>query len=184
MIKEGDFVEVEYQAYVEGKKVDEGKRVLIVGKGLLMKGLDEFLVGKDVGEYELELPPEKAFGERKKELVTIIPVSEFKKHGIEPKAGMVVNIDNFVATIKSVSGGRTIVDFNHPLAGKTIKLKLKVIRVLGEEEKVKFIAEDIAKKEAKVEGNKVIVDVDENTKKYIEEAIKKIIGKEYVVTRG
>jgi peptidylprolyl isomerase len=40
--------------------------------------------------------------------------------------GMQINIDNTIGIVKTVSGGRTLVDFNHPLAGKDLFYKVKI----------------------------------------------------------
>jgi len=51
--------------------------------------------------------------------------------------GMQLNIDGVVGTIKTVSGGRTLVDFNHPLAGKELLYKVKVNKkIIDDKEKL------------------------------------------------
>ena len=41
-----------------------------------------------------------------------------------------MTIDNEVGTIKMVSGGRTLVDFNHPLASKEVSYTIKALRIV------------------------------------------------------
>jgi FKBP-type peptidyl-prolyl cis-trans isomerase 2 len=45
---------------------------------------------------------------------------------------LTVNIDNLLATIRSVSGGRILVDFNHPLAGKEVEYTFKATKKITE----------------------------------------------------
>ena len=53
--------------------------------------------------------------------------------------GLQVNIDGLLGTIKTVSGGRTLVDFNHPLSGKNVLYKIKIGRIV-EDDKEKLLA--------------------------------------------
>ncbi len=133
MIKEGDFVEIEYEGIVkETGEVFErsGKPVIIpVGKGYLPSFLDKKLINLEEGkEYVFEFEPKEAFGERDPNLIKIIPVKEFLKRGINPVPGLIVNVNGILGTVLSVTSGRVIVDFNHPLAGKHIIYKIKVKR--------------------------------------------------------
>jgi len=87
---------------------------------MFLKGVDDFLIGKEIGKYIIELSPEKAFGNRESKLVQMIPMKIFHQHKINPVPGTLFNFDNKVAKILTVSGGRVMVDFNNPLAGKDI----------------------------------------------------------------
>ena len=76
-----------------------------VGKGQILKGLEEELVGKETGkELTIELDPEKAFGKKSMQMLQRVPMSAFKKQGIVPQPGMTVNIDNLMGIVKIVSG--------------------------------------------------------------------------------
>ncbi|MEM1820248.1 MAG: FKBP-type peptidyl-prolyl cis-trans isomerase [Thermofilaceae archaeon] len=127
-----------------------GPRLVVLGSGELPSGLEELLV--DVGEgeeREIELPPEKAFGRRDPEKVRVIPAREFSARGIIPRAGMEVEVRGERGTVISVGSGRVIVDFNHPLAGRELVFKVKVVKVLkGAEEK----AEALFKKYVTIDG--------------------------------
>ncbi len=104
---------------------------VIVGKGDLIKGLEEELEKMNSGEEKtVSIPPEKAFGERKRELVVIVPLREFKARKILPFPGLVVEINSRYGKVQTVSGGRVRVDFNLDLAGKTVEYKLKVVKEL------------------------------------------------------
>ena len=112
---------------------------VILGEDSLLPGLAEALEEMSEGEErEIELPPEKAFGERKKELVVLIPLKEFKKRGITPVPGLIIEADGRKGRVVSVSGGRVQVDFNPELAGRTVVYKVKVLAELKE---VKEVAE-------------------------------------------
>lgn len=154
MIKKKDFVELEYTGkisendivfdttdeklakekglYQEG--VNYGSIVVCVGEGHVLKGLDKDLEGKEVGKsYEVSLGPEDAFGKKDAKLLKIVPSNVFKKNNINAVPGLQVNMDGVIGTIKTVNGGRTVVDFNHPFSGKEISYSYTVKRVLDDD---------------------------------------------------
>ncbi len=149
-IKKHDFVEVEYtgrfkdtkevfdttsvkiakEAQIFSEKGEYAPVIICIGEHHILRGIDEFLEGKELGSYTLELPPEKAFGKKKMELIKMIPTNKFTEQDIKPIPNLRLNIDGQVGLVKSVSGGRTVVDFNHPLAGRDVVYDLKVIKLV------------------------------------------------------
>lgn len=180
-IEKGDLVKFEYSAYMKssGQVVDTtdeeeakkagiydpkktyGPAVVTVGENQVLKGVDEMLIGMDENETkEFDVEPEKGFGPRNEDLVRIIPLKQFKHAGINPVPGQVVNIDNTHAVIRAVNSGRVVTDFNHPLAGITLKYKVKVLKdAKTEEDKVKLVFDkykvkcDVKVADGKVEVN-------------------------------
>jgi len=158
---EKDFVLVEYTATVKetGSVVDttsaevakannifdEDKQyepiLVVIGEGRVVKGLEEAIREMNEGEErEVEIPPEKAYGERDPSKLRRIPLREFRKGEIEPIPGRIVEINGVPAVIRDVSGGRVLVDFNHPLAGKVLIYKVKVTKHLKtDEEKIRAL---------------------------------------------
>jgi FKBP-type peptidyl-prolyl cis-trans isomerase 2 len=57
----------------------------------------------------------------------------FKSQDIMPYPGLEVNIDNQFGIVKTVSGGRVIVDFNHPLSGKDLHYEVEVKRFITDD---------------------------------------------------
>ncbi|HLC36206.1 MAG TPA: peptidylprolyl isomerase [archaeon] len=148
---------------------------VIVGHGDIIKGLDEALFSMNKGEEkEVELIPEKAFGQRKPELIRLVPLNEFKKRSLNPVKGMPVNVNDSIGRIQSVSGGRVRVDFNNELAGKTIQFKVKIESVIeNKEEKIKILLEKyfpfIGKEfKFKIEGDSLKVELKEKYSKVLE----------------
>lgn len=111
---------------------------VVVGKGELIKGLDEQLTGMNVGEEKaIIIEPKNAFGERNPELVRVVPLAEFHKRKVQPFAGLIVDVNGYRGKVQSVSGGRVRVDFNPELAGRNIEYKVKIEKKLdGAEEKL------------------------------------------------
>ncbi|MGZ4935859.1 MAG: FKBP-type peptidyl-prolyl cis-trans isomerase [Halobacteriota archaeon] len=146
-VKRGDFVRLSYTGRLESGDVfdttdaDVAKEngifaegvtyasiTIIAGENMVVKGLDEDLMGKKSGyQGTVTVPPDKAFGERVPELVEVVPTRRFEKR---PMPGMRVSLDNRTGTVESVVGGRARVDFNSPYAGKTVSYEYKIDKVL------------------------------------------------------
>ncbi len=162
-VKEGDFIRLEYTGKVQetgnvfdttdenvaeeaGIKLDNktyGAIPIVVGGGHVLKGLDEALIGMEEGEEKtVEITPEEGFGLRDPKLLQLIPMGEFKKQGMKPEVGMAITSDGTTGIIRSVSGGRVRVDFNHELAGKNLEYNIKVIKEIEDDvDKVKSMIE-------------------------------------------
>ncbi|MUN28597.1 FKBP-type peptidyl-prolyl cis-trans isomerase [Sulfuracidifex metallicus] len=178
MFKDKDFLLVDYTEKVKesGEIIDttleeEAKKagiysedksygpvLVILGQGDVVKGLEEALYNAEVGnEKTVEIAPEKAYGNRDNTKIKIVSLSELKRQGINPYPNMVLRLnDGGLATVKSVSGGRVILDLNHPLAGKVIVYTFKVEKVLDtQEDKVKALLGRWFKKV----GDKISIDM-------------------------
>jgi FKBP-type peptidyl-prolyl cis-trans isomerase 2 len=145
---------------------------VIVGNGDVIKGIDEAL--KEMKEREekvIKLGPEKAFGERRKDLVVLVPLAEFTNRKIKPVNGLIVEMNGMYGKVTTVSGGRVRVDMNNDLAGKEVEYKLKVIKEIKDSsEKAQVIAEKFFPLKEKVQ-TKIEADV-------IKVKIPKEIGKQ------
>lgn len=115
--------------------------LVVVGEGWIPRGLDEALEGAEVGKkFEVEVPPDKGFGERDQSKVRLLPLRRFTREGVNPVPGMQVQVNGRPAIVRSVGAGRVQVDFNHPLAGKTLLYEVTVEKILRTRaEKVKAL---------------------------------------------
>ncbi|WP_456434631.1 FKBP-type peptidyl-prolyl cis-trans isomerase [Methanopyrus sp.] len=145
-VKKGDFVKIHYTgrmrdsdevidttrkevAEEHGLNVKPGPVVIVVGAGMVWEPVEEALMGSEPGdELEVEVPREKAFGKRDPSLVRTYRKSEFE--GSVKPGDTVVSPDGRRGRVLSVDGGRVRVDFNHPLAGKTLTYEVEVVDVL------------------------------------------------------
>lgn len=171
--------------------------IVCIGEEQLLKGLDKNLEGKETGkEYDIEIKPEDAFGKRNAKLIQLISTNKFKQQKIQPMPGMQLNIDGVVGTIKTVSGGRILVDFNHPLAGKELLYKIKINKkVTDDKEKLKGYLKlslgtkdldiELSNNNAKVSLKKEIPkEAQENLSKKITELIPNIKKIEFTVNNN
>lgn len=161
MFKDNDFLYIDYTAKIkdtneiidttieeEAKKANifnsekkYGPQLVILGEHRLVKGLEEALYNFNINEEKtVEVTPDKAYGERDPTKIKIVSLGELKRQGINPYPNMVIRLqDGSLATIKSVSGGRVIIDLNHPYAGKTILYQVKIVKQL-QDDKEKILA--------------------------------------------
>jgi peptidylprolyl isomerase len=118
-----------------------GPRLVVVGEGWVLRGLDARLHGVKPGEQTaIEIPPAEAFGERDPNNVQLIPFRILRSKGVNPIPGAELEIDGRQAVIRSVAAGRVQVDYNHPLAGRKIVYDVKVNEIISEDKaKVKAL---------------------------------------------
>jgi len=107
---------------------------IVVGHGDVLPALDEAIVEMKEGETRtLRLPPEKAFGERRSELVVVVPLRAFLERKINPTPGLIVDLNGGAGRVQTVSGGRVRVDLNNDLAGKEVEYEFKVTKEIRED---------------------------------------------------
>lgn len=123
-------------------------RALIVDEGKAVQGLYKSLLNAEVGkEYEIEVPPEEGLGNRDPKLVEWHMMNEIRRQKLEPVVGKEITIKDKsgrerTGVVTMVSPRRVRVDYNSPLAGKTLKYKYKVVdRATEVEEKASTILE-------------------------------------------
>ncbi|MDO8538059.1 MAG: peptidylprolyl isomerase, partial [archaeon] len=105
---------------------------VFVGKKELIPGLEKALLAmKEKEQKTVKISPSEAFGERKQELVVVVPLQEFKNRNLVPKPGLKVNLNDNIGKVQTVSGGRVRVDFNHELAGREVEYSVKIEKTLS-----------------------------------------------------
>ena len=202
IIKKHDFVEIDYTARtkeenavfdtkqsevakkegVHGKDQEYSPAVVCIGENNILKALEEQLVGKETGnEYKIEVKAENAFGRKDARLLQMIPLSKFRQQNIQPVPGLQLNIDGVFGVVKTVSGGRCYVDFNHPLAGRDLVYDVKVKRIV-EDDKEKLgslLKLHLHSKDAEIEikDGSAAIKLKSDIPKEAQEELKKIAGR-------
>ncbi len=153
-LQEGDFITLSYTGSIAGSVFDttdeEGAKeagiynqealygpvTIRVGSHHVILGLDEALVGKEVGfEGEVDVGPDKAFGPHDPKKVEAFNKNAFKD---KPRLGMQLSVEEKgEGTVVDVIGNRVLLDFNHPFAGKELHYWYRIeSQVTSVEEKV------------------------------------------------
>lgn len=120
--------------YKEGEIYEP--KLIIIGEGWVLKTLDESLTTMEIGKKTpVEIPPKKAFGERDPEKVKRVSLRHLTAKGITPTLGMRVEHNGKMATVRAMGAGRVLLDFNPPLAGKTLVYEVTVQKKLTTKKK-------------------------------------------------
>lgn len=123
----GDKVKIHFVAKLEtGHKVDMSQTnpfEIILGRGQMIPGLEDGIAGMHVGEKRrIEILPDKAYGQRLKDLIAELPVENLPKLDHVPQKGEILQLNTkagkkVFARIIDFKGNSVLVDMNHPLAG-------------------------------------------------------------------
>lgn len=105
-----------------------------LGDGNLLPGFEEFLIGLTTGDHKVfEIPPEKGFGQPNPQNMQDMKRSDFAVD-MPVAPGLMVSFADaqgaeLPGLISKVEGDWVTVDFNHPLAGKTLIFEVQVLEV-------------------------------------------------------
>lgn len=137
IVAKGDTIKVEYKGTLEnGEEFDstakQGGNPLEfeAGAGQMIKGFDSAVIGMRLNqEKTITLKPEEAYG-----LVDEKRIIEIKKENIADfdslKVGMAVSSPEAgTGIVTQIKGDTAIIDFNHPLAGKTLIFWIKIVGI-------------------------------------------------------
>jgi len=137
-VEKGNKLKVEYTGTLEdGTVFDSSEKhgqplEFEVGAGHLIKGFDEGILGMEKGEEkEITIPADQAYGQPREELVQKVPKDKLPED-IKEGALLISKLPNgqqIPAKIIKIDGNEVTVDLNHPLAGKTLKFKVKVLEI-------------------------------------------------------
>lgn len=122
-------------ADASGKLIEDGKEptaYLHGGYGNTFPKVEAALEGRESGyQMAMDLEPQDAFGERDESLVQSIPKTQFppgvKVGGQLEGRGEDGRTQAF--TVMKIKGDQVLLDGNHPLAGKSLRLNLTVVDV-------------------------------------------------------
>jgi FKBP-type peptidyl-prolyl cis-trans isomerase 2 len=138
IIEAGKQVSLDYTLTVDDKVVDssevKGPLKYTHGTGQINVEFSRQLEGLSVGEERMiVLPPEKAYGPIKNEMMQELPKSKLPPD-VAPAVGMQVQGKSpdgktVMARVADVKADSVLLDFNHPLAGKTLVFKIKVLTI-------------------------------------------------------
>ncbi|SDM81970.1 FKBP-type peptidyl-prolyl cis-trans isomerase SlyD [Halogranum gelatinilyticum] len=152
-IQDGDFVKLDYtvrtkddetvvdttkkdvaeEAGIDDDDYEFAPRVIVVGAGHVFPGVDEDLIGKDVGDSgTVDIPAEEAFGEFDSDDVKTVAADKIAEDDRYP--GAQVQIDGEQGRLETIIGGRARVDFNHPLAGEDLEYDYEIVEIVDDRE--------------------------------------------------
>lgn len=134
-----DTVSISYTATIASGEVvesvpDTKPITLVIGSGRILKAVEASLMGMEPGQTRtVHILPEDAYGPYYKALVHDVESSSFAGR-IDPKPGMILSLaiekdgvkQQVPATVLAASNETVTIDYNHPLAGRTITYAVKL----------------------------------------------------------
>ncbi len=150
-LQKGDFILISYTAKVKetnevfdtthedvAKKehlFKEGEiyepKLVVIGEGWVLKALDDNLTAMETDKPStVEIAPDKGFGQRDPEKVKLVPLKQLLAKEINPVIGGRIEYQGKKAVVRSIGAGRVLLDFNPPLAGKTLIYDVTVSKKL------------------------------------------------------
>ena len=157
-LQKGDFILINYTAKVKetnevfdttneevAKKEHlhkEGEiyepNLVVIGEGWVLKALDDSLTTMEINKpATVEIPPDKGFGQRDPEKMRRVPLKQLLAKEINPVIGARIEYQGKMASVRAIGAGRVLLDFNPPLAGKTLIYDVTVNKKLeSNEEKI------------------------------------------------
>lgn len=106
---------------------------LQLGAGELLPALESLLLGIEVGaRHSFTLAPEQAFGPRREELMERVKREHMPQEDIEALSIMEFTAPDgsrYSGLVREIDDQSALLDFNHPLAGKTILFEVEIIGV-------------------------------------------------------
>jgi len=158
-LQKGDFILIDYTAKVketneifDTTNEDTAKKehlhkegeiheplLVAIGEGWVLKALDESLTTMEPNKpATVEIASKDAFGPRDPEKIKRVPLKQLLAKDVHnPSIGMRIDYNGKMATIRSIGAGRVLLDFNPPLAGRTLIYDVTVNKKLEtSEEKI------------------------------------------------
>ena len=142
-VEQNKMVGVDYKLTVDGKIADQSQPgqplEFIVGTGMLLPKFEEAILGKEIGEsVAFTLDPKDGYGELIADAVVDLPKTIFMVDGklaedILFEGSQVPMSDaqgnRMMGIVKEIADETVKMDFNHPMAGKTLNFEVDVVSV-------------------------------------------------------
>jgi peptidylprolyl isomerase len=143
MIHEGHFAAIHYTGkFDDGEVFDSSVGgdpfEFQVGTGSVIPGLDRAVIGmKADEEKDVSISPEDAYGEYNEALVKTFDRTDLKADfDLEKEQTVLFRMENGATVpglIEEVGESEVVINFNHPLAGKTLHFHIKVVEINDEQ---------------------------------------------------
>ena len=142
-VENNKMVSVDYKLTVDGKIADQSQPgqplEFISGMGMLLPKFEEAIMGKEPGEsVSFTLEAKDGYGEVIAEAIVELPKTVFMMDGKVAEDILFVGSQIPMATadgqhmmglVKEVKEETVMMDFNHPMAGKTLNFEVTVVDV-------------------------------------------------------
>ncbi len=138
VVSKDNAVTLHYVLTVDGQKVDSSPQdkplQVNMGKNEVIPGFEAGLLGLKVGDKKgFDVAPDQGYGQVNEKARRDIKKEQMPKD-VTPQVGMVLYIKGpdgrpYPVRIHKVEGDNVTLDFNHPLAGKTLHFDVEILGV-------------------------------------------------------
>lgn len=138
VVEMGKKITLDYTLSVDNKEMETsiGKTPLtyVVGAREIIPGLEAQLNGMKINQEKVvNVTAKDAYGEVDPKAFREVPLSSLPK-GLDPKVGAVLQANapdgsRFPVVISEIKGDKVVMNFNHPLAGKALTFKVKILKI-------------------------------------------------------
>jgi len=137
-VEKGNKVKIEYEGTLaDGSVFDSSKNhgqplEFEVGSGMVIKGFDDSVMGMEKDEEKtVTIEADNAYGQQNDQLIRKIPKDQMPA---EIKEDMVIGVtlangQQIPAKVMKIEESEVTLDLNHPLAGKDLTFKIKVVEI-------------------------------------------------------
>ena len=148
IVKDGDIVKVIYEGTFDSGEVFDATEKhggdpleFTVGAHQVVPGFENGVLGQEVNkEFKIRLEPKDAYGEWNEEAIQIVPKEQLGMD-LDPEVGMMLAVQQqhgdhthqIPVKIHKVEETQVHMDFNHPMAGKTLNFKMTVKEIVKNE---------------------------------------------------
>ncbi len=146
-------------------------KLVVIGEGWVLKALDDALLGMETEKQSVvEITADQAFGQRDPEKIKRVPLRQLLAKEINPIIGARIEYQGKMASVRSIGAGRVLLDFNPPLAGRTLIYEVTTAKKLDSSEqkigalihrRVPVVEED--KFKITIQNNNLTIDMPEDT---------------------
>jgi len=138
VVTEGKTVKVDYTLEVDGKVMDSSKGrgplEFKTGSGQMIPGFEKGVMGMKIGEKKsFKVSPEEGYGSENPQAIQEIPKNQLPPE-IKPEAGMTLYAQapdgrQVPVEVREVKDDVVVMNFNHPLAGKTLNFDVEILEI-------------------------------------------------------
>jgi FKBP-type peptidyl-prolyl cis-trans isomerase SlyD len=110
---------------------DNAPFTYLQGADYLPQAIEAAIDARKTGdEFTLFLSPEEAYGYPDNTLIRQVPLSDIKANGEPIQPGNFVSLgdDRYEWVVRSIQDNVVCIDANHPWAGKTIDIRIKIVK--------------------------------------------------------
>ena len=156
-----DLLWIDYRVYDDNTDLlleEKINKLISVEKSTFPSDVKEQLLKSSKGD-SVSVVVDKPYGDRDPNKIRVVPLRSFHANRVNPYPGLPVMLDGLMAVVKSVNGGRVIVDFNHPFAGRRVRYVITIREIVSDPaQKIKAIGKVFS-----IDENDISIDKDGNT---------------------